>query len=237
MKKLIVVINDLESSGKTVVARALSHFFTEREVRQKLITTDQKDLDEDPDDSYWDLDDELDTSMLIRDLDANEILILDVYSGAARNWAEFCEVEDLDTLLADMDVEMTVVIPEHPGERCHEEIVDLIEVISDRADYVIAHCPIKPKGSIEKNWGKRNPAYKASNSLGGLEISIPEISEDFQTALDSGGIDLATALLNPQNLPRFIEVPVSLWLEEMGIAFETAEPYLLPEAGQAMVVA
>ena len=147
------------------------------------------------------------------------------------------EAEDIDTLLAEMDVEMTVVIPEHPAERCHEEIVDLIEVISDRADYVIVHCPIRARGSAPENWGRRNPAYKASISLGAMEVNMPAISEDFQTALESGGIDLASALLNPRNLPRFIEVPVSLWLEEMGQAFEAAESYLLPETGHAMVVA
>lgn len=237
MKKLIVVINDLESSGKTVLARSLSHFFTEREIRHKLIATDEKDIDNNPDCFYWDLDDELDISTLIHDLDKHEIVILDVFSGAARNWAEFCEVEDLDTLLAEMDVEMTIVIPEHPAERCHEEIIDLIEVISDRADYVIAHCPLQPKGSAEEPWGKRNPAFKAATSLGAMEVTVPPISEDFQTALESAGLDLAAALIDPQDLPRFVEVPVSLWLEEMDSAFEAAQPYLLPDLGHIMVVA
>ena len=96
MKKLIVVLNDLEGCGNTTVARSLAHHLSHREISYTSITTDEKDADEFFQGSYWDCEDELELSQLIGVLDSCEAVILDVSSGAARNWADFCQDEELD---------------------------------------------------------------------------------------------------------------------------------------------
>ncbi len=234
MKKLLVVINDLEGSGNSVVSRTLSHYLKENEIRHTLIISDERDVEAGLDGEFWDIEDEIEMSQLIRTLDRSEAVIVDVASGAARNWAEFCESEELDNVLAEMDVEMTLVIPEHLSERCHEEVVDLAEIFSDQADYVIVHLPIQPRGSAEEKW-KGGYAAKAVNYLGALEVTLPPIGADLVTALNSADVSLARALGQMENLPRFLEVQMTEWREQAALACESAGDYLIPERIDGLV--
>jgi hypothetical protein len=235
MKKLVVVLNDLEGSGKSIVARTLSHFFKEREISHSLIVSDERDVEEGLADEFWDIEDEVETGQLIAAVDRTDAVILDVASGFARNWAEFCENTELADLLSEMDVEMTLVIPEHRSERCHEEIVDLAELFSDQGDYVIAHLPIEARGSsVEEKW-KGGYAAKAVNYLGALEITIPAIGSDLATALESADVTLAQALAQMENLPRFLEVQVTEWREQATLACERSCDYLIPERVDGLV--
>lgn len=236
MKKLLVVLNDLEGSGKSTVARTLSHYLKENDVPHKLIISEEGDAEAGLEGEFWDIEDEIEMSQLIRTLDRSDAVIVDVASGAARNWAEFCESEELDNVLAEMDVEMTVIIPEHLSERCHEEVVDIAEIFSDQADYVIAHLPITAKGSVEEKW-KGGYAAKALNYLGALEITIPPIGSDLATALESGDVTLGQALGQMENLPRFLEVQVTEWREQAALACEQAGDYLIPERIDGLVSA
>lgn len=234
MKKLLVVLNDLEGSGKSTLAFTLSHFLKENEISHSLILGDESDIEAGLGSEYWDIEDEIEMSQLIRALDRSDAVVVDVASGAARNWGEFCESEELDNVLSEMDVEMTLIIPEHLSERCHEEIVDLAEIFSDQADYVIAHLPLEARGSKEEKW-KGGYAAKAVNYLGALEISLPGISADLATALESAGQTLPQALGNMENLPRFLEVQVSEWREQAALACQRAGDYLIPERIDGLV--
>ena len=69
MKKLIVVLNDLENSGKSSVSRALGCFLKENEITHKIITTDERDVDDHFNGDYWDFEDEMETSALVNTLD------------------------------------------------------------------------------------------------------------------------------------------------------------------------
>lgn len=233
MKKLIVVINDLDGSGKSTVARALSHHLSGSEIRHTLILTDGADLEAGLSGEYWDIEDEIEMSQLIRCLDSADAVVVDVASGSARNWAEFCESEELENVLAEMDVEMTMVIPEHRSERCHEEIVDLAEIFSDQADYVIVHLPLAARGSAEERW-KGGYAAKAVNYLGAVEITLPDIQPELRAALDASDIGLGEALGQLSDLPRFLEVQACEWLEQASLACERARDYLLPEKVEGM---
>jgi hypothetical protein len=234
MKKLLVVLNDLEGSGKSALARTLSHYLTENEIGHTLIISDERDVEAGLSGEYWDIEDEIEMSQLIRIIDRNEVVLVDVASGAARNWADFCESEELDAVLSEMDVEMTLIIPEHRAERCHEEIVDLAELFSDQADYVIAHLPIEPKGSVEEKW-KGGYAAKAVNYLGALEISLPGLGSDLATALESSELTLGQAMGQMDALPRFLEVQVSEWREKAALACDRAADYLIPERVDGLV--
>ncbi|MCB1235980.1 MAG: hypothetical protein KDM91_13000 [Verrucomicrobiae bacterium] len=234
MKKLIVILNDLEASGKSTVSRAISTYLSDHEIRHQLVTSDERDVDEHFEGEFWDMDEEIELSQIIRALDKNQAVVIDVASGLARNWADFCEAEELDTLLAEMDVEMTLVIPEHPSERCNEEIVDLVDLFSDQADYVIAHLPLEPKGSVPNKW-KGSYAAKATNYLGAVCLNLPAIGDDLATALESSGLDLCGAIDQMENLPRFAEVQLTQWIEACTETLQRAEDYLIPETSDGLV--
>src|SRR5690606_16033939 len=134
---------------------------------------------------------------LIGAIDSYSAVILDVHSGGARNWGEILEAEDLENLLAELDAEMTLVIPDTRSERCNEEICDLTEIFADQADYVIAHLPGDDRNQVK--W-KGSLASKAIRYLGANTVNIPDLSDDLRTALDNAGVDFTEALNNPSGL-------------------------------------
>lgn len=226
MKKLIVVVNDLERSGKSALARAIAHHLNETEVKNLLVTSNEMDMTESFQGEFWDLEDHFDISVLIGALDSHDAIVLDVHTGAARNWGEFCENEDLENLLAELDAEMTMVIPNSQSERCNEEITDLAEIFADQADYVVAQLP----GDERAVKWKASPAEKALRYLGAAEVDFPGMADDLVTALETSEVEFADALNLPSELPRFAEVQVSQWLEKANEALTAGQDYLLPEA-------
>ena len=88
MKKLIIVANDLEGSGKSILSRAISAHLKTNEVSHLLITSNELDVTENFEGDFWDLEDELDSSALISAMDAHDAVVLDLHSGAARNWVK-----------------------------------------------------------------------------------------------------------------------------------------------------
>mgnify|MGYP000865341316 CR=1 FL=1 len=227
MKKLIVVVNDLERSGKSALARTLSHYFKSQEIPHLLVTSNEMDMTESFPGEFWDLEDQFDVSQLIGAIDSYSAVILDVHSGGARNWGDFLEAEDIENLLAELDAEMTLVIPDTRSERCNEEICDLTEIFADQADYVIAHLPGDPRNQVK--W-KGSLASKAIRYLGANTVDIPDLSDDLRTALDNAGIDFTEALNNPSALPRFAEVQLSQWIERASSGLAAGAEYLLPDA-------
>ncbi|MDF1851173.1 MAG: hypothetical protein P1U85_10085 [Verrucomicrobiales bacterium] len=225
MKKLIVVVNDLERSGKSALARAISHHLGETEVNHLLVSSNEMDMSDSFRGEFWDLEDQFDVSELIGALDSYDAIVVDVHTGAARNWGEFCESTDLENLLAEIDAEMTLVIPNNQSERCNEEITDIAEIFADQADYVVAQMP----GDERAIKWKASPAEKALRYLGAAEVTLPAISDELTTAMESSEIELKEALNQPSELPRFAEVQVSQWLEEVSSALTAGQDYLLPE--------
>lgn len=225
MKKLIVVVNDLERSGKSVLSRSLVHHLAEQETSTLLVTSNEMDMSETFAGEFWDLEDQFDVSLLIGALDRYDAVVVDIHTGAARNFGEFCQEEELENLLAELDAEMTVVIPNNGSERCNEEIIDIAELYADAADYVIAHLP---SDGPKVKW-KASPAEKAVRYLGAAQVDLPGIGDDLATALENTEVDLAEALNQPSSLPRFAEVQVNQWLEKMSDALSAGNEYLVPE--------
>ncbi len=226
MKKLIVVVNDLERSGKSALARTLSHHLKSKDIKHLLVTSNEMDMTDSFPGEFWDLEDQFDVSQLISAIDSNNAVVLDVHSGGARNWGDFFEAEDLENLLAELDAEMTVVIPDTRSERCNEEICDLTEIFADQADYLIAHLPGDPKNEVK--W-KGSLADKAIRYIGATDVEIPGLSDDLRTALGNADIEFVEALNDPSALPRFAEVQLSQWIERASASLAAGNEFLIPD--------
>ncbi|MDF1752569.1 MAG: hypothetical protein P1U89_07340 [Verrucomicrobiales bacterium] len=230
MKRLVVVVNDLERSGKSSVSRAVYHHLaSECEIKSFLVTSDENNLDEDYDGEYWDLDESLSVGQVIGLLEENDAVIFDVHTGGARNWAEFCEETEFDNVLAEVGAEMTLVIPNTGGVRCNEEIIDIAELFSDSADYLIAHLGIDQRDQVK--W-KGSDAEKATRYLGSIDVEFPSISEELATAIKNTDYDFSVALGKGAELPRFAEVQIAQWLEEVSNRLDSANEYILADGSE-----
>jgi hypothetical protein len=228
MKKLVALVNDLESSGKTSLANVLQNSYREAGYETLLVTTSEHDFDEGSGGDFWDFEDDVDLSTMIGAIDNHDVVIVDIASGSARTWADFCEANELDTVLSEIDAEMTLVLPVHESERNLNEVVDLLEIFSDSADYVIAHLPIEARRSEGRNW-KGSQAAKAAKFLGASQITLPIVSSELATALKSHDLTLPQALHQLSNLPRFVEVELMQWREAACETLSQEEAYLFAE--------
>jgi hypothetical protein len=228
MKKLIVIVNDLEGSGKSTFARSFQHLLTNQGVKHMFITTDEQDMDDNFSGDYWDFDEQLEISQLIMAMDRNEVVLLDVRSGYARVWEEFFEKNEVDTVLSEIDASMTLVIPCHDSERCHNELVELAELFSDSADYVVPHFPCLEGGNKEQAW-KGSYAAKVTEYLGAMHFEMPQLSNELATALEAHDLSLSQALAQLDQLPRFLEVAAMQWLEQISTAINGTGDYVLPK--------
>jgi hypothetical protein len=233
MKKLIVVVNDLERSGNSTVARTLSHHLKSEEVKHLLVTSNEMDMTDSFPGEFWDLEDQFEVSQLISAIDRHDAVVVDIHSGAARNWGDLFESEDLENLLAELDAEMTVVIPDTRTERCNEEICDLAEIFADQANYIIVHHSGDKRNEIK--W-KGSLAEKAIRYLGASEVEMPGISDELRTALANAGIDLPEALNMPSALPRFAEVQVSQWLDRACSGLVAGNEQLVPDGSGSVAL-
>lgn len=228
MKKLIVVVNDLEGSGKTTFSRSFQHLLANQGVKHMFITTDEQDVDDDFDGEYWDFDEPLEISQLIMAIDRNDVVLLDVGSGHARNWNEFLVDNEVDTLLAEIDASLTLVIPCQNSDSCHNELVELTELFSDSSDYVIPHFPLLSDGDSPVDW-KGSYAEKVTEYMGAMHFEMPSPTKELATALDSHGLNLVESLSQLDQLPRFLEVALMQWLEQISKAVNGTGEYVLPE--------
>ena len=230
MKRLIVVVNDLERSGKSSIARAVHHhLISECEVESRLVTSDETNLTDEFEGDFWDLDEDLSLETVIDSIDENDAVIVDVHTGGARNWAVFCEKTEFESVLADLSTEMTLVVPNTGGIRCNEEISDLVDLFADSADYLIAHTAAADRDLVD--W-KGSDAQKATRNLNSIEVNFPNISSELETALSSAGRGMCEALTNLEALPRFAEIKISQWLEEVSTRLEDADEYIVAEGAE-----
>lgn len=233
MKKLIVVVNDLERSGKSTLARTLAHHLKAEDIKHLLVTSNEMDMTDSFPGEFWDLEDQFEVSQLISAIDRHEAVVVDVHTGAARNWGDLFESEDLENLLAEIDAEMTLVIPNNRSERCNEEICDLAEIFADQANYVIVHLP--GDGRNELKW-KGSPAEKAIRYLGATNVEFPAISDELVTALENADLELPEALNKPSALPRFAEVQVSQWIERASESLSVGNEHLIPDGSGSVAL-
>ncbi len=228
MKKLIVVVNDLERSGKSSVACAIYHHLSsECEIESLFVTSDENHLTEEFRGDFWDLDEDLSFSTVADAFEGNDAVVVDLHTGGARRWADFCESSGIDHMLAEEGAEMTLVIPNTGGMRCNEEIIDIAELFSDLADYVIAHLPMAERDGVK--W-KGSDAEKTTRYLGAIDVNFPAVTDELRAALVSIDSSLALALDKPEELPRFAEVQISQWLEEVSQRLVGAEEYLVADS-------
>ena len=224
MKKLILIQNDCSRSGKSTVAAAISNMLKQRGVGFNLCHTDEERM-EDPD--FFDLVD-FDQSQIIELVDSEPVTVIDVATGTAEDLAEIFTKHELDDLLAELDVEITVVIPVVSTEESLEETVRLAETFADGADYVVAMTGKEEKRLAQEDWDA-SYAAKAMGYLGAIEVEIPAASSALVATLKEQQISMADASSNPGQLPGFAKTEIDGWYEACIANMAIAHDYLLGE--------
>ncbi len=233
MKKLILIANDAPQSGKTSFARVLEQHFERKDVKALAIYTDSAAA---PDETaYWDLDEDLDTERLMRAVDENDALILDISTGCGVGVADFFVDHNLHDELLEFDAELCVAIVANDTESAINGCVALGEGFSDNANYLLLRNPYCDESEKGGSWAG-SYAEKVMSYLGAVEVEVPEFDPEMVGELYSRGMDLPSGLGARKELPRYLRDALHSWELAYADALDGAADLLLPQVDSSRSV-
>ena len=231
MKKLILIANDLDASGNTTTSYVLSEYLKRKGVPNMVITTDASRESDTAERPLLDLNDGVTASDFIRVLDRWGTVILDLHSdGGASLLGEIFQEEEIGDVLNEIEAELTIVIPANDEREGYEKMVEIAEVFSDDADYIVVHTPMPAE--IDAAY-EHSEASKALDYLGAVEIEMPEFDPEILKTLDELSLSLPEALISRKSLPRHLAGALHDWELSFAEEFTGADEFLRPGGGIA----
>lgn len=230
MKKLILVLNDLEGVGTTSCAQVIHALLRRKGHASTLVVTDPETDTDTCGAEFLDLAEGITSSDIIGLLDRSGIAVLDVYSEGAAILGEFFQEEEIGTLLSEIEAELTVVVTANDEVEGFEGIVGVAEAFADDADWVVVRTPVAAElpGDLEGS-----EAGRALEYLGALHVDMPEVAADTLSALEETGMSLGEALGRRKELPRFVRHALQGWELAFCNELAEAEEFLMPGRGAA----
>lgn len=233
MKKLIVIQNDYSGSGKTALARSLGRYLTDRAVSHQILAMNDENLEEFSDVEWLDPS-QISVGDLLARIDANPITILDIGTGVAEFFGKFFVAHELDHLLAEVGVELTVMVPVTSDADSFEAVTAAAEIYSDNVQYVIAHLVTSSYEDDDKAWDT-SYAARVMDMFDSVEMYLPEVGFMVEQQLRVTHTDLATAL-GEADLEGVYGKEMGRWFKRVEGQFDGLREYLFGEWVRRTVV-
>jgi hypothetical protein len=226
MKKLILIQNDYPSTGKSTLARSFSHYLSRygvsHQLRSLIEETDCEDEEHLIDASR------LTPRSFVQILDQEAITILEVGTGQGDFFNRFYQNHDLGTVLDELGVALTVVLPVTSESDSFDAVVEAAEVYSDHAEYLIAHLITSSYEDDDKLWDT-SYAARVMDMFEAVELHIPEVGFHTDNELRAHHIELSDALSDMQ-LHEALGKDFGKWYQRVMGQIDSVRQYLFGEA-------
>ena len=236
MKKIIFVMNDHAEVGKTCTSAALNCYLKAQGVNAIYIAA-IGNLD-DPDavnaasyDTVWNVIEDNDINLLFGWAEQHDVVLCDVESGNSAALIDLYEKEDLDVVLSEMNIDLTIVTPEVEEGECHEEILRLSDIFSDNADYIVPRIPLDEFRSSLEAW-EDSDASNTMDYLGAAVLEMPRVTDAMQELLEDNGWTVCNAMEHIYNLPEEFTGSFVSWKKDFDRQMEEGVDYILPSASR-----
>jgi hypothetical protein len=226
MKKLILIQNDYSGAGKTTLTRCLTRYLNQNRAPYQLVVLSEEEGDAEGAHAWLDAN-SLSLQDIIAKLDSAPITILEATTGQGEFFAKFYESNELQDLLHEMGVEMTVVVPVTSETDSHESVIEAAEVYSDNAQYLIAHQITSSYEDDDKVWD-RSYAARVMDMFEAVELHIPEVDFQLEHQLRALHTDVASALLE-EKPDEIFGKDFTKWHSRVATQIESAHHYLFSE--------
>jgi hypothetical protein len=225
MKKLIVVTNNVEGTGKSACARGIHHLLQAHDFRTALVESDP-DAPRIQDGFYLDMGDQPEVSEIVDILENVEAVVLDVNSGSFDDFSEFFTRQDVEDVMMELEVQITFVVPTVEDSKTLQSVLEIAETFGEAGEFVTIATPV---GYDDFKAWEGSAAQRAMQHLNATEIAMPELPEAILEEIESRGLDFASALDCRWELPRFLMNEVQGWMLSFNSELEWATDSLLPD--------
>lgn len=233
MKKLIFVINDHAKVGKSSLSAALHGYLKDQSFNSHfvgIVGNEELDTTGANYDATWNIIDDNNIDTLFRWLDKYDAVICDVETGDSAALFDLYESEDLDVVLGELDVELTVVTPDVEEAECHQELLEIAEFFSDNADYIVARIPLDEFSSSLEAW-EDSEACKVMDYMGAYVIEIPRLTDPVHDLLEQYGIALPEALsMDLDDMEEDLAKAIRKWTSKFEHEIAEGADFLHPES-------
>jgi hypothetical protein len=187
MKKLIILQNDYPGTGKSTLSLCLTRHLAEYGVDHRLLNLIEDDASSTPGSIALDCD-SLTPRSLFSHIDAAGVTILEVGTGLAEFFNTFYQEHELENVLNEAGVAVTVVLPVTADRESFDSVTQAAEVYSDNAEYLIAHLVTSSYDEDDKVWDT-SYAARVMDMFEAVELHIPEITFHLELSLEHMSLD------------------------------------------------
>ncbi len=226
MKKLILLLNDYPSTGKSTLARCLSHYLQRFGAAHQLKTL-VEETDSDAEDHLMDAS-RLTPRTFLEVLEESPITILEVATGQADFFGKFYTNHGLESALEDAGISLSVVLPVTSETESFDTVIEAAEIYSDHAEYLIAHLVTSSYEDDDKVWD-RSYAARVMDMFEAVELHIPEVGFQVEHELHARHLELAGVLVD-ESLQTLLGRDFTKWHERVLGQVDSARQYLFGEA-------
>ncbi len=226
MKKLLLLLNDYPASGKSTLARCLSHYLQSFGAEHQLKVL-VEETDADAEEHLMDAS-RLTPRSFLKVLENSPITILEAATGQADFLGRFYTNHGLHASLEQADISLSVVLPVTGEMESFDTVIEAVDVYSDRAEYLIVHWSPRSQEDEEKVWDC-SYAARVMDMFDAAELHMPKIGFELEHELQARRTDLIE-VLQDKTLQSLMSVDFIKWHKRVFGQVDSARHYLFGEA-------
>ncbi len=234
MKKLIVIQNDYSAVGKTTLSLCLHNYLLSYRVAHHQVVVTETECD--PFGRVTLDAGHLTPAILVEELQKSDLTIMEIESGFSEAFYAFYEKYQLDALLEEWEVSMTVMLPITGDEESFDEALTAAEVYSDAAQYLITHNPASSAydSSDIRRW-ERSHAARTLDMFDAADVEMPSASDALEYQMKVRHYELPEALTHSE-MDAELHVEVSKWFRKVANALGPVKNFLFGDGFRPEIV-
>ncbi len=232
MKKLILIQNDFSGSGKSTVVRLLRRYLNQHRVPHQFIMLDEEEISSEPEVQYLNPTQPGVMRQLLDVLEESQINIMEAATGFGELVAKLYEQHEFYSVLSDMGIELTVVLPVTNDPESFDAVTQAAEIYSDNVQYLIAHNTTSAYDEDDGSWDSCYAA-RVMDMFEAVELRFPSSGVEMDNAFRTQHTHLAAALQEP-DAESLYGKEFARWYKRSIGQVETARQYLFGDAFRSL---
>jgi hypothetical protein len=228
MKRLILIQNDYSGAGKSTLTQSLHHYLTSFQVPHHTVVLAESASDSVP---HAQIEAKgLNMDALNEQLEKSNLIIMEVESDLTQHFNKFYEKNELDHELAEMNFELTVVVPVTSEVESFDGVLAAAETFSENAQYLIVHTPTSSFYEDDTKLWDKSYAARVMDMFEATDMQMPVCDHSLTHAMKARHTDLPEALQSTAATDEVLYNEVSRWFRKVTGNLDSVRKYLFGDA-------